>query len=503
MNSLRSLCVLLPALLALLALGTAHHLAVAQPAARDVVLATGKPSLTQAMVDRVAGLLGEVVGKPLDAAQRDRLRVVYTGYWRDRVVAEMQTLETLDQLAQLLPAATPAQRAETVLGLREQMIPALRSAAPTDADARWLLGLHDEAQRSRPPTAGTPAAAVDARPAPPSNATVAATPVVPAAAPGAPGLRFVAPPGWRAEAPAGGAVSFSRALDQNRGVVHEATIWLFAPQAAPQGPAAAFVAEWRSRLGGPNGFALGDAVAHYRQRLPGGPVAYYMGNTFTKGSDREQDYYYALYVIDLLDGRTQTVAVRVVIGREQYSMGQQNTADAMRQLVPAIAPLLDSLRYPDARVPGPLVAAREVQGNWRQSSSVFAGAYVHAATGQSAGMGAASSGNTLNLQADGRYAYYFASYFNNPVAGQGGTATNRYNGRWTLQQQLIQLAPDRPQGDDPSEMAVGSGVLNTPQGPRRMLITVGQARNGQYRPPPWFPLWDGYDGVMKWYVQEQ
>jgi hypothetical protein len=82
------------------------------------------------------------------------------------------------------------------------------------------------------------------------------------------------------------------------------------------------------------------------------------------------------------------------------------------------------------------------------------------------------------------------------------TATNRHNGRWALQQQVIVLTPDRALGDDPSEMAVGSGVLNTSQGPRRMLITVGRGRDGQYRQPPWFALWDSYDDAMKWYRED-
>jgi hypothetical protein len=523
-------------LLCLLAL-LASHGVLAQPSARAAVLAPGDPPLTQPMVDRVTGLLGDLLGKPLDAQQRERMRANYIGHWRTRSTDDMRTMVALDGLAQALPQATPAERTQVLQQLREQLIAGLRAAAPNDPDARWLLALHDEAQRgarapapppllapparaappqaapAAPAVAQAPAAApaappaTAARPVPAANAAAnaaaqAASTPLPAAAPGAPGLRYAAPPGWAAETVAGGTVIFSRMLDQNREAQHQATIWLFAPQAAPQGPAVAFLSEWRSKLGGPNGYALGDVVAHYRRVLPGGPVAYYMGNAFTKGNDRDQDYYSALYVIDLLDGRTQTVGVTVVIGRAQYSMSQQNITDAMRQLVPAMAPLLDSLRYPDARAPGPLVAAREVQGNWSQSASAFGGSYVYAATGQSAGVAAASSGSTLNLQADGRYAYTFASYFNSPVAGQGGTATNRHNGRWALQQQVIVLTPDRALGDDPSEMAVGSGVLNTPQGPRRMLITVGRGRDGQYRQPPWFALWDSYDGAMKWYRED-
>ena len=384
------------------------------------------------------------------------------------------------------------------------VVPPVRPGAPVVPPATQVATAAAPPERPAapvvPPATQVATAAVPPeQPAAPQAAPAAAAPAqAPAAAPGAPGLRYAAPPGWAAETVAGGTVIFKRTLDQNREAQHQATIWLFAPQAAAQGPAAAFVSEWRSKLGGPNGYALGDGVAHYRRVLPGGPVAYYMGNAFTKVNDRDQDYYSALYVIDLLDGRTQTVGVTVVIGREQYSMSQQNIEDAMRQLVPAMAPLLDSLRYPDGRAPGPLLAAREVQGNWRQSSSVFAGSYVNAATGQGVGVGAASSGSTLSLQADGRYEYYFASYFNNPVAGQGGTATTRHNGRWALQQQVIVLTPDRPLGDDPSEMAVGGGVLNTPQGSRRMLITVGRGRDGQYRQPPWFAVGDS-DGAMKWY----
>jgi hypothetical protein len=47
-------------------------------------------------------------------------------------------------------------------------------------------------------------------------------------------------------------------------------------------------------------------------------------------------------------------------------------------------------------------------------------------------------------------------------------------------------------------MAVGGGVLSTPQGPRRMLITVKRGRDGQYRQPPWCAVGNS-DSAMKWY----
>ncbi|MCX8004782.1 MAG: hypothetical protein N2688_07470 [Burkholderiaceae bacterium] len=124
---------------ALLAASTALAAAQAQ------TLAPGHPPLTQAMVDRVAGLLGEVVGRPLTAAHRERLRAVSVGSWKARRTDEIDTFLTLDQLAQALPQATPAQRAQVLQELRDQLIPALRAAAARDPDARWLVQLHDEA----------------------------------------------------------------------------------------------------------------------------------------------------------------------------------------------------------------------------------------------------------------------------------------------------------------------------------------------------------------------
>jgi hypothetical protein len=63
---------------------------------------------------------------------------------------------------------------------------------------------------------------------------------------------------------------------------------------------------------------------------------------------------------------------------------------------------------------------------------------------------------------------------------------------------VIVLTPDRSLRDDPGAMAVGGGVLSTPQGPRRMLITVKRGRDGQYRQPPWVAVGNS-DSAMKWY----
>jgi hypothetical protein len=508
-----------PAALALAALAAAQ------------TLAPGQPPLTQQMVDRVTGLLGEVVGKPLSAQQRERMRAVYVGHWQARAADQMETLQALDQLAQTLPRATPAQRAQVLQDLRAQLIPALRMAAERDPDARWLLELHDEAQRTaqgaaRPPatvptvpTAPTSPATPSASPAFPSPASPAAPATVaaaapstvapapprpPLAAPGAPGLQFTAPPGWALERHASGTVIFRRTFTGNPEVTHHGTMMLFPPQAAPQGPAAAFESEWRGRFGGADGHPLGDAVPHFRRRLPGGPVAYYMGvRTYKLIDGTDTQFYLALWMVDLLDGRTQTVALNMQLGRMRMSTGNMNLDDAFAQFVPAVAPLLDSLRYPDDRAPGALVARDEVVGQWRQSSAAFGGQYVNTATGQSAGMLFASSGGVLQLGADGRYFMRFSSAHHNPVAGGGGVSQSRHAGRWALQQQTLALTPDTALGYNPSEVAVGAGVVRTAQGPRRMLITVGLSGNGQFNPPRWFPLWDTHDGVMNWYTEER
>ena len=63
---------------------------------------------------------------------------------------------------------------------------------------------------------------------------------------------------------------------------------------------------------------------------------------------------------------------------------------------------------------------------------------------------------------------------------------------------MIVLTPDRSLRDDPGAMAVGGGVLSTPQGPRRLLITVKRGRDGQYRQPPWCAVGNS-DSAMKRY----
>ncbi len=519
--------------------------------AHSQTLAPGNPPLTQQMVDRVTGLLGDVVGQPLNAQQRERMRNIYVGHWRARAADEMDTVQSLDQLAQALPRATAAQRAQVLQDLRAQLIPALRTAAASDPDARWLIELHDQAQRTAQAAASTPstpsASVPSAAPATPATPATPAVPALPrplpvppaasaavgagarasapagtpasapasapastptttqvrAAAPGAPGLRFTAPPDWNVENHASGTVIFRRSFNANPEVTHHGTMMLFPPQAAPNGPAAAFEAEWRGKFGGPDGFDLGDVVPHYRQRLPGGPAAYYMGlRTWKRIEGRDRQTYLALWMVDLLDGRSQTVALNVDIGRMLYSMDNMNLDDALPQVIKAVAPLLDSLRYADSRTPGPLFSREEVIGHWSQSSSAYGGNYVNTATGMSAGTAFATSGGQLRLAADGRYASRFTGAYNNPVAGGGAVTQSTHAGRWSLQQQTLVLTPDKTLPYNPSEVVVGAGAVRTPQGPRRMLITVGTRGNNQFEQPRWFPLWDSYNGVMNWYRED-
>ena len=516
---------------------------VAHSQARAQTLVAGNPPLTQAMVDRVSNLLGEVVGQPFNAQQRERMRTVYVGHWRARKADEIETFQSLDELAQALPQATAAKRTQVLGELRSQLIPALRMAAASDPDARWLIELHDQAQRtaqaaasgaasgaaSSAASAAVAAAAQTAGPAtparplptPPSNASAApaaasampsaqpaaapaARPPVTATAPGAPGLRFTAPPGWNVENHASGTVIFRRSFTANPEATHHGMMMLFPPQSAPHGAAAAFETEWRGKFGGADGHNLGDAVPHFRQRLPGGPLAYYMGvRAFKRINGEDQQSYLALWMVDLLDGRTQTVALNVQVGRMRYSMDGMNLDDAFKQFVPAVAPLLDSLRYADGRTSGPLFTLDEVIGNWQQGESAFGGQYVSAATGQSAGMAFATSGGAFQLGADGRYFVRFSAAFNNPVTGGGGVTQSKHAGRWALQEQAIMLTPDAKLNYNPNEVVVGAGVVRTPQGLRRMLITVGLKANNQFDPPRWFPLWNAYNGVMNWYTEER
>ncbi len=50
--------------------------------------------------------------------------------------------------------------------------------------------------------------------------------------------------------------------------------------------------------------------------------------------------------------------------------------------------------------------------------------------------------------------------------------------------------------------AVGVGSRQTPEGRKRVLVTVSATNDGVYRAPPLIPDWDSYSGTMTWYMEK-
>lgn len=363
-------------------------MALAQPGAGGAhVLAPGEPQLTQQMVGRVTTLLGDTVGQPLNARQRDRMHALYVGYWRARNRDEMQAMLDLLDLATVLDALPKAQRAETLQGFREEFLPHLRDAAKTDADARWLYALHEQSLRGAhaagplrvsPDTAPPPLLPPEKKPATVGAATPSSTPAVGpvtrshVAAPAA-GVTYMPPAGWTRQDDAD-AVVFDALLKPEPRASHSARISVFRPVAAPGGIAAQFDSEWRRIVVPTAGAKAGEAVAYYRNRLPGGIDAYFMGRFFDLPTQTQQ-LYVVMYVLDLGD-RAQTVVATVVGAWDGVGYPGAVDDSAYQALAQALFPLLDSIQVPGRRAGGPLFGASEVRGRWLYQNGSYGGSFV-------------------------------------------------------------------------------------------------------------------------------
>lgn len=536
-----------------LLLGLAAVAAHAQPG----VLAPGNPPLTQALVDELSLMYGEIVGIGLHSGQRQRVRDALMRTWQRNDPTAIGNAVTLAIIYRELNKLPPPQRAAKLAEFRAQYLPLLREAAQLDADARWLYGLYEQAQAragsAAPPVAaaapgsmasspgfggsGSPAGApafgappapasaapAPAAPAPPAPITAApAMPVAPAqaAAPPAPaaalpeparssastspgGVTYTPPAGWGRREIAEGVV-FEAMLRPEPNALHRARIAIAHPQPAPRGAAAAFDAEWRRLLqtlaaqGSPMDLRWVADKPYYRGRLPGGITVYYMGRMFDM-PNQTQRLYAVVYVLDLGD-RTQTISANTVGGSEvRDGWGISNPPAATDHsahwaLAQALHPLLDSIRASGRPAAGPLFSLAEVAGNWRMADFNSGSDFYNRQTGNFVGTQFSAASSQLALNRDGSYRYTFWLQGANPVAGMGtNTASEQHDGRWSFADDVVTWQPRQRLSYDPRRKVVGGGVRDTPQGPRRLLIVVAPVER-QFKPIDWVPLWDRYDG---------
>jgi hypothetical protein len=483
------------------------------------VLAAGAVPLTAEMVDRVTALFGEALGSPVPSPLRERLRAVYVEHWRNGRQEEIETVLTMVELSRTLQGLPAQARAQAMLDFRAALIAGLREAARADADARELLALHEQARRTQPSAARAPSAAapsvgqaapgallpVPPAPARPLQAAAvqmhAAAPVSARRSINAPatGVSYTPPPGWTRQDNADATVFEARLTPEPR-ASHAARIVVFKPQPAPRGVAAQFEAEWQRLIVATVGDPARHTVAHYRNRLPGGVDAYFMGRFFPRPG-QTQELYAVMYVLDLGE-RTQTLVATVIGGWEGVGYPAAVDGSAHHALSQTLFPLLDSIHVPGQRADGPLFSAADVRGAWSYNDGSYGGSFVNASTGALLGAAVRGASSTLVLRDDGSYDYTFAMYAVNPnAAADIAPQAEKHGGRYDFADDIIHWRPRQGGGSDPRRKVVGGGVRHTPQGPRRLMIVVGPSER-TFRPPMWVPLGDRYDGVMHWYVED-
>lgn len=325
----------------------------------------------------------------------------------------------------------------------------------------------------------------------------------------APGVSYTEPSGWTKEE-AGWATIYRATLTDvgrdgkpvaNPESQHAASIFVLPTRPAPGGGGKHFDAVWREQFGS---FVLGDTVAHYRSRLKSGLVIHYMGRFFPRPNQEQNalDTYGVLYLVDLGD-RVQPITATVVPGRKQFGMATYMQDDAMQALAWQLFGFLDSIKPSEGTAPHPsggVFSPSDIHGKWNSSSSAFGGFYVNSVTGASAGAAIHSSGGYFHILPDGTYSYSLAYYSQNPVIGNSSGYT-KHQGTYTLNGDVFLGHPSKEIGYKFTNCTVGVGLRQTPEGPRRILITVGANNAGIYRSPPLVPCWDSYEGTMNWYQE--
>lgn len=377
-----------------------------------------------------------------------------------------------------------------------------------DIGGKGLVARKGKPARRTTPTSETPAA----KPAVPLPGGAAA---LPAKGPAIRGVTYTPPTGWAREVRDGnilfratlGDVTNEGKPEANNSAQHQATIGVLPVLTATAGPTALFDKTWREQFGA---FELGDTFVHYRGRLPSNLVVLYMGRFFSRpnhpNTNNNPKTYGVLYLVDLGANRFQPLVAVVEPRDNSLGMDMFRESSALRALSFPLWAMLQSVKPEKGEPPYPaggFFAAQDLIGRWSQSSSAFGGHYYNSNTGGYAGAAVHSAGGHFYLEPDGSYEYAFAYATSHPQFGNSRGST-KHSGTYRLDGDVVLVTPSQPINYEFTACAVGIGVRNTPDGPRRVLVTVDRHRDGGYRSVSLIPNWDNYnDGVLSWYVAER
>lgn len=325
------------------------------------------------------------------------------------------------------------------------------------------------------------------------------------------GITYTPPPGWAVEKASWATIYRATLFDTtdkgepepHREARHAGSIFVLPPRPITQNVQTTFDLVWKEQL---NSWELGDTVVHYRSRLRCGLVVHYMGRFFKRknAAQNQMQDYAVVYLVDLGGGQVQPITAVAVPNDPGLGMSSFKETAAYRSLSWPLAAMLNSIEPVGGPAPYPsggFFAADNLRGSWRQSSSTFGGFYVNAATGLGAGAATHSSTGTFRLSPDGTYAWSLAYSTYNP--GWGSMAdSDKHEGTYTLDGDVVLVKPSKLTRSKFTCCAVGIGTRQTPNGVKRILVTVTASQSGAFLSPPLVPNWDSYSGVLSWYQEE-
>jgi hypothetical protein len=324
-------------------------------------------------------------------------------------------------------------------------------------------------------------------------------------------LRYTPPEGWARENAGWATIFRGNLLDaDSRGQIdrrsngrHAATILVLQPRDRNPDAAVGFAAIWKEQL---DGFDLGNTFPHYRTRLKSGLVVDYMGRFLHRKVHNDQDLrtYAVMYLVELGGGKVQPVIGILAPSNPDMGMLEFKEQAAFRGFAVPLLPFLDSIEPDGGPAPTPAGAMfqpSEMMGNWTTGSSTYGGSYVNANTGASAGIAYHTSGGNFLIGRDGRYEYDFAFASSSPVTG-GQRGLTKHSGTYRIDGDTVVISPQQDIGYKFNFCTVGIGVIETPQGRKRMLMGVGADSSGIFHAPSTLPNWDSYTGTMTWYNEK-
>ncbi len=393
-----------------------------------------------------------------------------------------------------------------------RMFEALLGVSPADVE----IGANGLTLRAARPPAARPVAKDKSVPVPvpaPVGRGQHGSASLPHTGPAIPGVTYTPPAGWSREEANGNTLFRTTLVDvdrqgrpeTNNAGSHQATIGVLPVLSARHGPTALFDQTWRDQFGG---FELGDTFVHYRARLPSQLVVLYMGRFFARPNAPQVEgnpkTYGALYLVDLGGDRLQPLVAVVEPRSTSIGMDTFKEGAALQALSFPLWSFLESVRPARGAPPYPaggFFAAEDLRGRWTTSGGAFGGTYYNTVTGGFAGAAVLSSGGRFFLGDDGVYEYAFSYASSHPQFGKSGGSTN-HGGRYRLNGDIVLVEPSKPIPYNFTCCAVGIGVRQTAQGPRRVLTTVTAQADGGFRAPPLVPNWDQYEGTMTWYTED-